>query len=51
MSLADNYCEKCIHFEICQMTGCQDRKDLEALLKLAEKIGEENDKSRVRRFY
>lgn len=35
MSLADNYCKKCRNFEMCQSTGCADRKELEALLKLS----------------
>lgn len=34
-NLADRYCEKCMNFEMCQRTGCSDRKELEQLLKLA----------------
>ena len=32
MNLADRYCQKCMNYEVCQATGCADRKELEELL-------------------
>ena len=45
MTLAERYCKKCINYEMCQATGCADRKELEELLSKTEpRLSEEEYK-------
>ena len=37
MTLAERYCKKCINYEMCQGTGCSDRKELEKLIEHDQK--------------